>query len=296
MNSAVHIPVMLNEAIEALNIESGKTYIDATFGRGGYSKAILALGGKVIAIDRDINAVRYAEENINDSNFRIVHNIFSNLHKITFGESIDGIVFDLGLCTDQYKYSGFSFKSDTSLDMNMGLANRSTNFVINRMKKEYLEKIISMYGEDKHAGKIANLIVERRNTKPFESSHELSSFIEKNMPRSRIHSATRTFQAIRIYVNDELNELKDALNRCMSMKIKKIVVVSFHSLEDRIVKYSFNPKKSFISPKLDGIIPDSNKIESIYKSFLLMPSKEEIINNKLARSAKLRYGVLNESL
>lgn len=285
----IHIPVMLDEVIDLLNIQKDKIYIDATFGRGGYSNAILKSGGKVIAIDRDIKAVEYAKNHFKNDKFQIYHDIFSNLENIIL-DIPEAIIFDLGICTDQLQYTGISFHSD-HLDMDMGLSRYKTYDLINKSPLQLLHKIISEYGEEKYAYKIAKLIIQNR---PIKSSKDLAQIIADHIPRSKIHAATKTFQAIRIYINDELNEIYKALRISMNMKIPKIIAVTFHSLEDRIVKRAFIKQRSYSSAKLGESIAKESE-ENIYNHKLYFPSNEEIKNNRSARSAKLRIGYIKNA-
>lgn len=301
MNNKSHVPVMLDEVLKILQPYPDQIYIDGTFGRGGYSHALLAHGARVLAIDRDIQAIEYAKQYFtNNTKFRIVHDKFSNIKNIIKNNTdfiqteINGIVLDLGFCTDQITSDRLSFHSE-QLDMSMGLSDKSTDFIVNKSNVQLLSDVIFKYGEERRAHYIANLIVKHR---PIHSNKQLSSLIAKHIFNKKIHSATKTFQAIRIYVNDELNELHKVLHDLYG--IKKIIAISFHSLEDRIIKRFFTPQKSFISYKMaqdtSANIPD--ELHGInpqqYSAKLILPSAQEIIHNRQARSAKLRYGILQD--
>ncbi len=275
--SSDHIPVMLNQVIEHLQPKANGTYIDCTFGAGGYSKAILAsCTCKLYAIDQDPSVVEYAKE-IEPDRFQFISQNFANLHEIAKQydlKNIDGIVFDLGVSSMQLDQAerGFSFNKEARLDMRMSNSGIDAWEVVNKFTEEDLADIIYYYGEETFARRIARKIVEMRKVAPINTTIELSKIVSTIVKRKgRIDPATKTFQAIRIYVNDELKSLKKALQSALEiLKINgKIIIVSFQGLEDRIVK--------------DFVTQTSEVTAKLYK-----PSNEEIESNPRSRSAKLR--------
>ncbi len=296
-----HIPVMLKEVLQSLNPEDGKVYVDATFGNGGYSKAILnAANCKLIALDRDPSVASTAEDFKKEfgSRFEFRAGCFGDMAELVF-ESVDGVVFDIGVSSMQIDQAerGFSFAKDAPLDMRMSKSGTSAFDIVNRTEEEELANIIYQFGEEKKSRRIAAKIVEARKAKPIETTKELAEIIYKVIRKkpNEIDPATRTFQAIRIAVNDELGELSRGLNgACGILKPKgRLVVVSFHSLEDRIVKDFFNEK----SGKTKGVSRYMPEIKQEKKALLsnvskaIAPSSEERDANPRARSAKLRYAV-----
>ncbi len=276
----MHIPVLKKEILE--QIEKNNNYIDATFGQGGHSKEIVEKvrpNGKVLGIERD--EVLYQQGLKMNLNGLILYNdSYSRIREITEEmnfKNISGILFDLGFCTFHIKESkrGFSFLNDESLDMRYSFEGITAKEIVNKESFDNLQRILKEYGEEKYAKKIADQIVKRRKEKEIQTTFELVAIIKKAIPfnKSKIHFATRTFQALRIAVNDELNNLKKGLDQSNEILSGngKILVISFHSLEDRIVKNFFKEKK--------------------IEQTLILPSREEIRNNKLARSAKLRIGI-----
>lgn len=288
----MHIPVLLKEVIEFVKPQPNENFIDATVGEGGYTICLLqhtAPNGKVLGIDLDSESLKIAEQRLKvfgnrvilkQGNFRDVDEIV----KETNFSSVDGIVFDLGLGTFQIEESGrgFSFLRDEPLKMTFNPENALTaEKVINEESLESLRKIFREYGEEKNSFSIAKAIVEERKKKRITKTKELVDIILKALHKEnfkgRRHPATKVFQAIRIFVNDELNNLSIALEK--SLKILnptgRIAVVSYHSLEDRIVKNFFkeNSKKGLLK---------------IITKKPITPTKVEILNNYRSRSAKLR--------
>ncbi|MBE6451033.1 MAG: 16S rRNA (cytosine(1402)-N(4))-methyltransferase RsmH [Alphaproteobacteria bacterium] len=296
-----HIPVMLNEVLKYLAPQDGKTYVDATFGNGGYTTAILESADcKVIAIDRDPTVLKRAQE-VKDKyghRFEFVSGCFGNLRNLIL-ESVDGFVFDIGVSSMQLDDAdrGFSFSKEAPLDMRMSLSGISAADIVNNAEEKELADILYTYGEEKKSRQIARKIVEYRKTKPIETTTELAeiiySIIHKNF--GQINPATRTFQALRIAVNEELNELKNGLSAATDLLKPngRLVVVDFHSLEDRIVKKFFNEK----SGKTNGVsryMPQTkNDTDAIFEviSKAVSPSDKECEQNNRARSAKLRYAI-----
>lgn len=284
-----HQTVLLNETIEGLNLQNGAIVIDATFGGGGHSREICKrfskskLKAKIIALDQDSNTAKNVPSGC-DITF---HNVnFRNLDKVTKA-GVDGIIFDLGLSSDQLESSGrgFSFMKDEPLLMTMK-KNPSTDDItaseiVNTWEEKSLADIIYGYGEERFARRIAKGIVEARTESKIETTFDLVKIIESSVPvayrKGKINCATKTFQAIRIAVNDELGALSEGLAKGFEVLRAggRMSVISFHSLEDRIVKRFFKQKER------DG------EAILIHKK-PIVPSKEEIINNKRARSAKLR--------
>ena len=318
MREFKHYPVMLNEAVDALNCQDGKLYIDATLGGGGYSELILkriSPNGRLISFDVDEAATKAARERLKHyKNLTIVNDSYTNIKKYLDENNIKeingGIVFDLGASTPQLtsKSRGFSFLSNSKLDMRF---NQSADFsaydVINDYKEEELVRIFSEYGEERFSKRIAKKIVETRRIKPVETTKELADIIFEAAPRikSKIHPATRVFQAVRIEVNHELDNIKNTLNDVLTLLSNNAIlsVVTFHSLEDRIVKQIFRHySKEWIGEQEIISVSDNRFVRSIpnenqnYNPPVLelvnkkpiSASGEEIRINPPSRSAKLR--------
>jgi len=302
-----HYPVMLNQVLSIISPQHGGTFIDCTFGGGGYSQAILKFPGtKVVAIDRDKLTQKYAIELEKQfpQRFNFFQEKFSNINKVVEKKvNPRAIIFDLGLSSFQLsdKKRGFSFESENFLNMEMGINEYSAYDVINTIDKESLAKIIKILGEEKDGKIIANKIDKYRKKKPIKNSKELASIIneaKKNYNKHKKNPATKTFQAIRIFVNKELTEL--ILGLIESAKLLSnggiIIVVSFHSLEDKIVKNFFslysNLKKNpsrYLPPQ------DSSKLFDLVSKKPIFPHSNEIKDNIRSRSAKLRYAVRNNN-
>jgi 16S rRNA (cytosine1402-N4)-methyltransferase len=299
-----HYPVLLNEIISIITPQYGGTFIDCTFGQGGYSKKILDYPDtKVIAIDRDIESIKKAE-NIREKfeNRFLFKNIkFSQLTNLKLKkEDIKGIIFDLGYSYTQIKdpKKGLSFDFSGELNMKLGINEFSAKEVINKLEEKELLKIFKYFGEEKESKKIARNIVEDRKSKEI-TTEELVRIIEstKKKKNHKTHSATKVFQALRIFVNKEISELIYGLINAAKVLKKDgiIAVVTFHSLEDKIVKYFFkslseNKSVSRYLPKEDEKI---NLFKLINKKPII-PSQKEINENPPSRSAKLRYVVKKE--
>lgn len=296
---AQHIPVMLNEVLQALNPTDGKVYVDATFGNGGYTEAILkAADCKVISIDRDPNVIKRAEElkSIYGNRFDFRAGCFGSVADLV-EEKIDGIVFDIGVSSMQLDEAerGFSYSKDAALDMRMSCEGISAYDVVNTTPEKELADIIYQYGEERKSRQIAAKICAERQKTPIKTTKELAEVIYQVIYKKpgQPDPATRTFQALRIAVNDELGELERGLSQGLSVLKSggKMVVVTFHSLEDRIVKNFFN-KKSGKQTNVSRYMPAINieiKAEVENCSKAILPSKEEIENNSRAHSAKMRY-------
>ena len=304
----LHKPVMLNEIKSFLPNDKSINVIDATFGGGGYSKAILEnfIVNQLLAIDRDPIAKIFAKDlEGRYHNFSLVNDRFSRIDKIVEQNKLkekkfDFIIFDLGTSSNQIdNYErGFSFNNDGPLDMRMGLGDKNAIEIVNKYNEKELAKIIYEYGEERYSRIIAREIVKSRKIQYISKTSELSNIIKKCIPKKnqynkKIHPATKTFQALRIYVNDELNELKSSLDK--SLKILNtnglILVVSFQSLEDRIVKdfFNHNSGKRWRSSRHYPELPDklATQLKIITKKPIL-PSASEILENPRSRSAKLR--------
>ena len=279
-----HLPVLVDEVISYLKPKNNKIYFDGTFGQGGYSSQILKFNSKVIAVDRDFLSKKYANELAvkYPENFFFKVEKFSNIQTILKEfkiEKINGLTLDLGLSSTQIDSStrGFSFNLDGPLDMRMDNQNNgiTAQKIINEFSEKQLSEIFYYYGEEKNSRKIAKSIVLERRKKEIKTTLELSSLIKKINVYSHKNPSTRVFQALRIFVNDELNELEIFLKTCLSFlnKNSRIIIVAFHSLEDRIVKNFF--KKNI------------NYLKIITKK-PITPSHQEIKKNPRSRTAKMR--------
>lgn len=303
-----HIPVLFNEAMQALAVKSEGIYLDATFGRGGHSRGILQQlgpGGRLIAIDRDESAQLEAAT-IADPRFTFVRGSFSRMLEISeelgIAGNVDGILMDIGVSSPQLDDAsrGFSFDRDGPLDMRMDKRQElSAQTVINEYSKEDLTRIFKLYGEERFASKVAAAIARRRAEQPFVSTLDLARFIESVIPYTgeRKHKATRCFQAVRIEVNGELDELKQALKDSPSILKEggRLCVITFHSLEDRIVKTYLKEASSY--PKLPRSIPltaeelDKLRLQTAFYDVIggaVKASPDEVKANARSRSATLR--------
>ena len=305
-----HIPVLLKEAIAYLNLSLGKIIIDATYGYGGHSREILKKikpGGKLIAIDRDQESCNDCQNLSSRENSLLC--ICGNNAEL-FGlvrqhsiDQVDGILFDLGFSAAQVRGAlrGFSFLLDGPLDMRMDQEQQLTaSEIINNWEENEIAKILKIYGEERFAKRIARKIVEERKKSKILRTSQLVEVIKKATPvpyqHQKIHFATRTFQAIRIAVNDELNNLKKALVAAQAIVRPKgrIVVISFHSLEDRIVKHFFaeTEKGCICPPKFPQCVCGKKPLLKIITRKPITPSEEELKRNPQARSAKMRVAEL----
>ena len=299
LDNVKHYPVLLKEIISVITPQRGGTFIDCTLGNGGYTKEILKIKNtKIIGLDRDINTEiigKKIQEKYPDR-FMFKNIKFSKLNNLKLkNENIKGILFDLGYSYTQIKdpKKGLSFNSVGQLNMKMGLNNFSANEVVNNLNNQELEKIFKYFGDENDAKKISQNIVMERKKKEI-NTQDLVKIIEKSKRKKsyKIHSATKTFQALRIFVNNEISELIYGLIN--SAKILKkggiLAVVTFHSLEDKIVKYFF---KNLSQPKsISRYKPKIEQKNIFFKMPLkkpIVPSNEEIKKNPPSRSAKLRY-------
>ena len=311
--NAPHFPVMLPEVMAALAPQKGEHFIDGTFGAGGYSRAILDKGARVTAFDRDPNAIAAASDMIAHygGQLSLVEKPFSHMADhfadMLDGEKVDGVVLDIGVSSMQLDQAerGFSFRLDGPLDMRMegahSVNSMSAADLINTEDHGPLAFILKKLGDEKQAGRIATMILRKRAVKPFETTAELAAAIEGFIGRKasdRIHPATRTFQALRIFVNDELGELAKAL--VAAEKILKpggrLVIVTFHSLEDRIVKRFMQERSS--QPSGSRHLPQMDLRPLTFEAPLpkvMTPSENELEINPRSRSAKLRLAMRNQS-
>ena len=294
-----HYPVLLNEIISIITPQHGGTFIDCTFGQGGYTKEILShKNTNVIALDRDIESKKKADQIFKEFQDRFIfkNKKFSQLNDLKLkNEDIKSIIFDLGFSYTQIKdpEKGLSFNSIGDLNMKMGINDFSAKEVINKLESSELEKIFKYFGEEKEAKRIAIKIVKERKVKKIDTQ-SLVEIIEKTKKKKnfKTHSATKVFQALRIFVNKEITELINGLIAAAKVLKKDgvLAVVTFHSLEDKIVKYFFkslseNKSVSRYMPKLDQ--PDA--IFKLIEKKPITPSAKEIKENTPSRTAKLRY-------
>jgi 16S rRNA (cytosine1402-N4)-methyltransferase len=301
-----HLAVMLNEALHHLSIKEDGIYIDGTFGRGGHSQAILEkLGqnGRLIAFDRDLSAIESekAQTLITDTRFKLVHAPFSEMENVitqlNLNGKIDGILLDLGVSSPQLddETRGFSFMNDGALDMRMDTTQGlSAAQWLSQIDEQTLVQVLFDYGEERFARRIANAIVTTRLTQPIETTRQLAKLIEETIPfrEKHKHPATRSFQAIRIAVNNELGELESVLQQAKNLLNSKgrLVVISFHSLEDRIVK-RFMRDESGVKRNVGKLPIKEADIERGVLNVLskaIKPTADEISQNPRSRSAVLR--------
>lgn len=300
-----HISVLLEESISALNLKEDSIIVDCTLGYGGHSSYILQRikKGFLFAFDQDSEAIRHSTNRLNaiGTNFTIIKSNFVNLKQELENREVtevDGILFDLGVSSPQLDDAsrGFSYHEDARLDMRMNRENPLSAYeVVNNYSKEDLARIFKKYGEDKFSNNIAKKIVEYRAQKPIETTLELVDIIKSAVPmkfRKDKHPARQIFQAIRIEVNHELDVLEPAIEQALSLvKVGgRVAVITFHSLEDRIIKQIFK-EKCMIDDKVKGLpnIPDEYLPDfKLVVNKAILPSEEELANNNRARSAKLR--------
>jgi len=302
-----HAPVLIDEVIEALSPQPGDTIVDATFGAGGYTRAILACGAHVIALDRDPTVQPHAEAVARDfpGQFKLVRTPFSDLADAVAGEALDGVVFDIGVSSMQLDQAerGFSFMRDGPLDMRMSDEGQTAADIVNTWDHGPMAHIFKLYGDERQSGRVATAILRRRVEQPFERTLDLAAVVEKALGGRRgaaIHPATRVFQALRIAVNDELGELRAGLEAAEATLKPggRLVVVTFHSLEDRIVK-AFLTERTGNAPGGSRHAPVA--IGTRKPSFTLSfkgareAGQAELGSNPRARSAKLRAAVRTDA-
>ena len=302
-----HFPVMLGEVIQISSPSNGGFFLDCTFGGGNYTKALLKFPNtKVVGIDRDNSVVKLANQLKNKFNnrFEFFQIKFSQIDKV-LKDNVDTIIFDLGLSSIQLNNlkRGFSFKSKDKLDMTMGLTELSAQEVINNFSELKLKSIIKILGEEQEASKIAKNIVKERSEKKITRVDQLVKIIEKSKRKnfsSKKNPCTKTFQALRIFVNKEISELINGI--ILATKLLKpggkILIISFHSIEDKIVKFFFsNYSKNKSKPS--RYFPEEKSNDSFlfekYDKKVIKPSKKEILENNPSRSAKLRYAIRSKN-
>ncbi|GAB4541523.1 MAG: 16S rRNA (cytosine(1402)-N(4))-methyltransferase RsmH [Thermodesulfovibrionia bacterium] len=284
----IHVPVMLKEVLDGLRIKDNGVYVDGTIGTGGHAEGILkgANGCTVIGIDRDDMALEIAGQRLSGYNLHLIRESFSNMDLVikSLGyDGVDGILLDLGVSTLQLREEGrgFSFMSDEPLDMRMDRRQKLTAYeIVNNYPQDALATLLYRYGEERFSRRIARAIVKARQRSPITSCKELAEIIERAIGRrGRLHPATRTFQALRIEVNKELDELSMAIDKGAGILRSggRFCILSYHSLEDRIVK---NAYKRLASQGIFNIITKKP----------LRPSTEEVLSNPSSRSARLRIG------
>ncbi len=304
MTEMPHIPVLLTEVLSCLDCPPGGLVVDGTFGAGGYTRAMLRAHAsmRVVGFDRDPNAIQtgMAMEDEFGSRFTFIHDCFGNMSQ-HIEEKVDGIVLDLGISSMQIDQPerGFSLRFDGPLDMRMGQTGKSAKDIVNGASEKEIADILFMYGEEKASRRIARAIVKARGEQPITTTGQLSEIIHGVMPRPKdgSDSATRSFQALRIAVNDELGELQRALDSSLHLLKPggRLVVVSFHSLEDRIVK-NFMIRHSSLRPNVNRhAVPQIETDEKPFFEILtkkpIVPSEAEVILNPRSHSAKLRAAV-----
>lgn len=300
-----HISVLLDESIKYLNIRNDLVYVDATLGLGGHSSEILKRldGGHLYCFDQDMHAIKLADERLSKigSNYSIIHANFTDL-RVKLDElgvsGVDGILFDIGVSSMQFDDAerGFSYNHDARLDMRMNQSQTLDAYeIVNTYDVNTLSKIIRDYSDEKYAHSIAKNIVKAREVKEIATTLELVDIIKNSMPfkelRKKGHPAKKTFQALRIAVNDELKVFEDALEQAIDLLNPqgRLVVITFHSIEDRICKRIFKKYGEVTIPK-DVILKDAEmdtKIMIMHRK-TIQASEEELANNNRAHSAKMR--------
>lgn len=301
-----HISVLLGESVNALNIKPDGIYVDCTAGGGGHSAAVLEhLGenGRMLLIDRDPDAIRNVTERFKaDKRVTVVHSNYSEIKNILNGlgiDGVDGIIADLGVSSYQLDTPerGFSFHNDAPLDMRMSRQGRTAAEVVNSYSKQALSNVISKYGEEKFASSVASAIEKARAQKPIETTLELAEIVSSAIPakfRRNGHPARKTFQALRIEVNAELTSLEKALPDMFEMLNPNgvLAIITFHSLEDKIVKEYFKTlREGCTCPKEFPVCVCGKKPKAIVKSSGVKATDKEVSNNNRSRSAKLRTAV-----
>jgi 16S rRNA (cytosine1402-N4)-methyltransferase len=308
-----HIPVLVSEVLETLSPQDGETYIDGTFGAGGYTRGILeAANCSVLALDRDPNAIRDSAALVAHfaGRLKIHETAFSQMEAAVdaelAGQKVDGVVLDIGVSSMQLDDAerGFSFQSDGPLDMRMSSSGMSAADFLNTAEEEEIANVIYIFGEEHRSRAIARAIVRRRAEAPFTRTLELADVVSRVFHGRKVdgrHPATRTFQALRIYINDELGELSEGLSAAERILRPggRLVVVCFHSLEDRIVKKFLSERSGKVAGASRHLPPES--IKSSEPSFRLVnsrpltPSKGELEVNPRSRSARLRAAIRSEA-
>ncbi len=306
MSAAPHISVLLSEVVAALDAKPGDMILDGTFGAGGYTRAILSSGASVTAFDRDPTVQRFtADLPATDGRFRLIQDRFSQITAYFGPASVDGVTLDLGVSSMQLDEAerGFSFMRDGPLDMRMGDDGPTAADLVNTLDQTELARILYVYGEEHASRRVASFIVKRRAEEPFTRTLDLAAVIERALggrKGAKVHPATRSFQGLRIAVNDELGELEAGLAAAEAVLKPggRLAVVTFHSLEDRIVKNFLaeragrTPGGSRHAPPTAQGAPPSFKLIS---TKAIAPGEEELAVNPRARSSKLRAAVRTEA-
>lgn len=305
MSDDRHIPVMLDEVLAALRPAEGERIVDGTFGAGGYARALMERGASVAGFDRDPDVINDANAMLAEFEGRLelIHAPFSSMDEHFAEASVDGVVLDIGVSSMQIDQAerGFSFQKDGPLDMRMAQSGLSAAEVVNGFSVSDLTRIVGILGEERHAGRVARAIDKERAAGPIDTTAHLARVVEKAVgrgPKDKIHPATRTFQGLRIFVNDELGELGRALFAAETILKPggRLAVVTFHSLEDRIVKRFFQERigGSGGSRHLPEVAekPSTFRVEG---KAMVKASNAEAERNPRARSAKLRAGIRTEA-
>ncbi len=299
-----HIPIMLDEALHYLKVKKDGTYVDGTLGGGGHSEAILKRlsEGVLYAFDQDEEAIKRSRERLKEysDNLVIIKDNFVNMrsHLKEHGvDGVDGILLDLGVSSFHFddETRGFTYRSDVELDMRMDLSNPvDAKTILNTYEEKEIRRILFEYGEERFAPKIARTVVRRRETKPFETTHELVDAIKESLPQKVLskkgHPAKKTFQALRIAVNDELGVLERTLEEALALLNPdgRLVIITFHSLEDRLVKRAFKNASTIDHPIEIPTMPETTPDYQLLHKKVVTPSDDEIARNHRSHSAKLR--------
>ena len=291
----LHFPVLLEESVDFLVNKKEGTYIDCTYGRGGHTQKILetiSSNSQLTSFDKDSDAIEHANH-IQNTNFKIIQDSFSNINKYFSKDSVDGILYDLGTCSTHFDDAsrGFSFRHNGPLDMRFDTKKgKPLADWINKATENDIKEVLYKYGDEKHAKLISRNIVEYRNQNTLDSTLQLAKLIRDIYPdrKNKIHPATKSFQAFRIHLNDELTELSDSLIHAKSLLKKNgiVVVISFHSLEDNIVKNFFKAEIKNYPKDIPINNEEFKEFECIAKK--VRPSAKEIELNKRSRSAIMR--------
>ncbi len=304
-----HQPVLINEVLHYLAPKANENFIDCTIGGGGHAGEILkknAPKGKILGIDLDKAAINAASENLKEFGSRVIliNDNYKNLKKIVYDVAgftkINGILLDLGLSSYELEDEtrGFSFRNKSPLDMRFGSTDKTAAYILNQYKEDNLIKIFKEFGEERYARQIAGEIIEYRKLKPISTTDQLVDIIEavyKNKPKPKIHVATKVFQALRIAVNEELINIKEILPQAVDILEGggRIAIISFHSLEDKIIKNYFRQEsKGCICPPKLPICNCGHKAKlKLLTKKVIIPQQEEIAQNPRSRSAKLRVAI-----
>ena len=291
----LHFPVLLEESVDFLVNKKEGSYIDCTYGRGGHTQKILetiSSNSQLTSFDKDSDAIKHAN-NIQNTNFKIIQDSFSNINKYFSKDSVDGILYDLGTCSTHFDDAsrGFSFRHNGPLDMRFDTKKgKPLKDWINKATENDIKEVLYKYGDEKHAKLISRNIVEYRNQNTLDSTLQLAKLIRDIYPdrKNKIHPATKSFQAFRIHLNDELTELSDSLIHAKSLLKKNgiVVVISFHSLEDNIVKNFFKAEIKNYPKDIPINNEEFKEFECIAKK--VRPSAKEIKLNNRSRSAIMR--------